>query len=47
MNTYLAKVNIQAGPYEKKAIRLVNAPNHSHAQHSAIYAEAHEPKRLD
>ncbi|NGZ66566.1 hypothetical protein G6Z92_06150 [Vibrio aestuarianus subsp. cardii] len=47
MNTYLVKIYIQTGEYQKVTHNLIQANSFSAAIHYGIYAESHDPEKLD
>ncbi|ELA9367537.1 hypothetical protein QUN99_003427 [Vibrio parahaemolyticus] len=47
MSTYLVKVRIYAGEYEKTSLKLISADSFSLAIHYGIYAESNGPESLD
>lgn len=47
MKTFLVKLDIRAGEYEKTSICLVEAETAERAGDYAIHGEAHDPESLD
>lgn len=47
MNTYLVKLTIYTGGYEKTTIHLIDAPNATQAGRKAMEDESHDPDSLE